>query len=135
MRCKRICVCVCVPSIKLTPRPMGLRNGEKAIILLSFGFLLSLHRSLTFLPVGLIRHSFPLSIRLMPPLSFFFSAPSLHFSSPTAVRGFMGCLLKCGGRTGSPFSPGSSPLPPLQAHRESLGVQLFPSLRLFRCMI
>lgn len=104
---------------------MGLRIVETAIILLSFGFLLSLHIALSLSsPSELILHSvLLLSIRLTPPsLS---PALSLLYCSLAEVSCFMGCLLKRSSIRSCPLFP----LPGLPAaHGGIVGVQAFSFL-------
>lgn len=87
--------------------PVGLCIVETAIILLSFGFLLSLHIALCLSPP--VASSFilsPFSLYTFDALSFFFSsALSFHCCSLAVVRCFMGCLLKRRGIVASRFYP------------------------------
>lgn len=87
--------------------PAGLCIVETAIILLSFGFLLSLHIALCLSPP--VVSSFilsPFSLYAFDALSLFFSsALSFHCCSLAVVRCFMGCLLKRRGIVASRFYP------------------------------
>lgn len=136
--CIQVCVCVHPCSVykarKPLPFPMGLRIVETAIILLSFGFLLSLHIALC-LSSQRPHRSFCilLSIYMLMPPFLLSSALSLYCCSPAVVRCFMGCLLKRRSITDALFSHVSSSLPPWSTgnHR----CTAFPSLSLFYCMI